>query len=85
VPLTPNTLMLLGACLWLAGELWGVWRNRRRHATLDTTSEWVWLVEWRWPLSRWLIVCLLLLLLAHFLWQVPLLPHWLLPAAAPPA
>lgn len=73
--------MLCGLILWLTGELWGVWRNRRRHTTMQTTSEWVWLAEERWPFCRILLVLFLLVLLSHFLWRTPLLPCWLLSCA----
>jgi hypothetical protein len=60
--------MLVGAALWLSGELWGVFRDLvdHYHGLPETTSGWVWTAEHRWPFLRIVVVVLLLVLAVHF-------------------
>lgn len=67
--------MLIGGITWLAGELWGVWRNAHvKNPGNDTTSQFVWLAERKWPLVRILVAVFVVSLLGHFEWHYSLLP-----------
>lgn len=57
-----SILMLVGALIWLAGELWGVFTASRK---LDTTSEYVWWAQKKWPFVRIVVASLVALLAAH--------------------
>ena len=63
-------LMVIGALLWLTGELINVFRRKG-----GTTSEFVWWVELRFPLARVLIGTFLVSLVGHLSpAHTPLLP-----------
>jgi hypothetical protein len=67
-------LMIVGAALWLTGELWGV---KRRGKKMDTTSEAVWWLQkrpWVGPIIRVLVVVFVLSLAGHFFYGWSLLP-----------
>lgn len=71
----PNLLMALGGLLWLGGELWGVYRNSTvKNPGRDTTSQWVWLAEAKFPVLKVLITVFFVSLIGHFLYHWMLLP-----------
>ncbi len=71
----PNILMAVGGSLWLGGELYGVHRNQTvENPGNDTTSQWTWWAERKWPILRPLIAVFFLSLVGHFLWHGVLLP-----------
>lgn len=64
----PNVLMLVGALVWLTGEVWGIVRNAHGHTgTPQTTSGWVWLLERKWSFGRMVVAAGLAALSVHFL------------------
>lgn len=70
-----NLLMGIGGGLWLSGELFGVYLNqKRRKRQNDTTSQWVWFVEKKFPVARVLVGVFVLSLFGHFMWKGMLLP-----------
>lgn len=69
----PDILMLTGASVWLAGEIYGVVRDAHGyHGPPDTTSGWVWALEKRFRSTRILVAFGLVVLGIHFLE-----PKWL--------
>jgi hypothetical protein len=69
--MVPNILMLCGALVWLAGEIFGVIRDGRKHKGIDTTSGWVWWLEHKWPLVRIVVAGAVALLFSHLVFHVP--------------
>ena len=67
-----NILMVVGAVVWLAGELWGVFHNSKREP--DTTTGWVHLLEAKFPIARVFIGVFVLSLFGHLLFGTWLLP-----------
>ena len=71
----PNILMLVGGLAWLAGELFGVYRNETvQNSGRDTTSQWVWFVENKFPIVRVFLGVFLVSLVGHLLFGTWLLP-----------
>lgn len=71
--MTANILMLLGAVVWLTGELLGFFTDSP-HSPPDTTSGWVWFLQKRHPILRWVIGIFTLSLFAHLAFGTWLLP-----------
>lgn len=64
--------MLVGALVWLAGEIFGVVRDAHGHrGEPDTTSGWVWLLEHKWPVARIGVAAAVALLFSHLVFHVP--------------
>lgn len=68
---TPNILMILGALTWLVGEIDGVFVRKQAN---DTTSEFVWHTELKWPITRVVVGTFVVSLLFHLLFGTVLLP-----------
>lgn len=62
--------MVLGALVWLSGELLAVFTGR---AETDTTSAWVWVLEGKtgW-IGRAVVAAIMLYLTAHLVFGIPL-------------
>lgn len=60
--------MAVGGLIWLGFELWGVFTGG------PTTSDAVWALEKRWPLTRILVAVFVISLGAHFQFGTPILP-----------
>ena len=68
-------LMILGALVWLAGELGAVFTGK---AETDTTSAWVWVFEGKTGLAgRGVVLLVLLDLIAHLVFGQRLFEPWL--------
>lgn len=68
----PNVLMIAGAVVWLAGELWGVFWGPK--GKIDTTSGWAWWLEKKFPIARVFLGVFLLSLFGHVMFGWTLLP-----------
>lgn len=69
--MTENILMIIGGLTWLTGELLGVFHKSKQK---DTTSDWVWYLEAKFPVLRVLVGVFALSLFGHLMFG-----WWLLP------
>lgn len=69
--LLANLMMAVGGVIWLTGELIGVFSPGKAY---DTTSQWAWFLEQRYPIVRVLFFTFTISLMLHIVFR-----WWLLP------